>query len=125
MAHVHGRGSGVRLLAYDLDFVAAHVLNAGHDADGLGLLFEYRPLLDVRLKGCLDGLALAHALSGDARTRSSSASTLTPARSVSLSAAASGKRPDHTADPIIAIEKRLPSSLHQTQSSMGCRVFSS
>ena len=57
-----GVRSGVRLLAFDLNFVAAHMLNARHDADGLGLLFQHRTLLDVCFKGCLDGLARPHAL---------------------------------------------------------------
>ena len=48
----------VRLLAVDDDFVAAHVLHAGHDADRLGLLFEDRSLLDVHLERRLDRLAL-------------------------------------------------------------------
>ena len=47
----------MRLLAFDHDFVPAHVLDAGDDADGLGVLLEHGTLLDVHFQRGLDGLA--------------------------------------------------------------------
>ena len=38
--HLHRRGAGVGFLSEHHDFMAAHVLNAGDDADGLGPLLE-------------------------------------------------------------------------------------
>ena len=47
----------MRLLALDDDLVSTHVLDARHNTNGLGLLFEHRPLFDVHFKGGLDWLA--------------------------------------------------------------------
>ena len=56
--HVHGRGTRMRLLALDDDFVPAHMLHPGHHADGLVFLFEHGTLLDVHLERGFDRLAL-------------------------------------------------------------------
>jgi hypothetical protein len=47
----------MRFLALDDRLQPAHVLHAGHDADGLCLPLQHRPLLDMRFEAGLDRLS--------------------------------------------------------------------